>query len=114
MSLAAKLNMKEGQKARIVNMPKGLELELPKTTAASADAVLVFATNKAELAKHGAPAIEAAKADKLAWIAYPKAGQLDTDLNRDLLWKTLDGSGVRPVRQVSIDDVWSAMRFRPE
>ena len=47
------------------------------------------------------------------WIAYPKAGKLDTDLNRDVLWKLLDGNGIRPVRQIAIDDTWSAMRFRP-
>ena len=30
-------------------------------------------------------AIAAARADRLAWISYPKGGQLGTDLNRDLL-----------------------------
>jgi hypothetical protein len=48
----------------------------------------------------------------LAWIAYPKAGQLGTDLNRDILARSLTGRGVRPVRQVAIDDVGSALRFR--
>jgi len=59
------------------------------------------------------PAIEAALRDKLAWIAYPKAGQLGTDLNRDILAKSLAGRGVQPVRQIAIDEVWSALRFRP-
>jgi len=56
---------------------------------------------------------EAAKADRLAWIAYPKASQMGTDLNRDILWKLVKPMGIRPVRQVSVDDTWSAMRFRP-
>ena len=59
------------------------------------------------------PAIEAARRDKLAWIAYPKAGRLGTDLNRDILAATLAGEGVRPVRQIAIDETWSALRFRP-
>ena len=56
---------------------------------------------------------EATLSCELTWIAYPKAGQLETDLNRDILWELLDGKGVRPVRQVALDDTWSALRFRP-
>jgi len=59
------------------------------------------------------PVVEAAKADRLAWIAYPKARQLGTDLNRDILWQHLLKRHIRGVRQVPIDGVWSAMRFRP-
>ena len=41
------------------------------------------------------------------------AGQLGTDLNRDVLAALLTGQGVQPVRQVAIDGTWSALRFRP-
>jgi hypothetical protein len=47
--------------------------------------VVAFVRSKAELATVAVPAIDAARRDKLAWIAYPKAGKLGTDLNRDLL-----------------------------
>ncbi len=60
-----------------------------------------------------APAIEAARQDRLAWVAYPKAGKLGTDLNRDILAALLTAEGVQPVRQVAIDETWSALRFRP-
>jgi hypothetical protein len=60
-----------------------------------------------------APALEAARDDRLAWVAYPKGQQLGTDLNRDRLAVTARERGVRPVRQISIDEVWSALRFRP-
>ncbi|NTX09481.1 hypothetical protein HUA74_10530 [Myxococcus sp. CA051A] len=46
-------------------------------------------------------------------MAYPKAGQLDTDLNRDILARRLEQEGIQAVRQVAIDTVWSALRFRP-
>ena len=46
-------------------------------------------------------------------VAYPKGGQLGTDLNRDSLAATLKTHGIQPVRQVALDDVWSALRFRP-
>jgi hypothetical protein len=51
--------------------------------------------------------------DRLAWIACPKAGKLGTDLNRDILAALVADRGVRPVRQVAIDETWSALRFRP-
>jgi hypothetical protein len=59
------------------------------------------------------PLVAAAKADRLAWLAYPKAGQLGTDLNRDIVWKHMLARGVQAVRQIAIDEVWSALRFRP-
>ena len=114
MAIAAKLQVKEGQKVRVVGKPKDVDLgDVPATTSAKAEAVLVFAKDKKEMDARLDALMEAAKADRLAWLAYPKAGQLGTDLNRDIVWKLLDGTGIKPVRQVSLDDVWSALRFRP-
>lgn len=93
--------------------PQGFEIDAPTTRSINADAVLVFVRNRAKLEKHQATAIDQARADRLAWIAYPKAGKLATDLNRDILWQLLQGTGVRPVRQVALDETWSALRFRP-
>jgi hypothetical protein len=73
----------------------------------------LFCTDRAELERRGAPLVEAAKRDALSWVAYPKAGKLGTDLNRDSLAEILRGRGTQPVRQVAIDDTWSALRFRP-
>ena len=100
------------------NAPDEFALELPETArrvddGGQADAVLVFVRDSAEVAVHAAPFVEAARRDAIAYIAYPKAGQLGTDLNRDVLWNLLIREGLRGVRQVSLDDVWSAMRFRP-
>jgi hypothetical protein len=114
MSLAKKLNLKPGMQVKVLLKPRGLELgDLELSSSAKADALLLFAPTLADVKAKGALVIAAAKADGLAWIAYPKAGQLGTDLNRDVLWKHLLGLGAQGVRQVAIDDVWSAMRFRP-
>ena len=51
--------------------------------------------------------------DAILWVAYPKGGQLGTDLTRDVLAELVKAHGVQPVRQVSLDDVWSALRLRP-
>lgn len=115
MSLAKKLNLKAETKMRVVGKPADVDLDdVPTTTSTKADAVLVFVKNGADVDAKGAAMIEAALEDRIAWMAYPKAGQLGTDLNRDILWKRLSGRGIAPVRQVAIDDVWSALRFRPE
>jgi hypothetical protein len=74
-----------------------------------ADTALVFADDAASLR-----AILLTSADDLGqgtlWIAYPKANR--TDLNRDTLWPIGGEFGLRPIAQVAIDDVWSALRFR--
>ena len=91
MSLAKKLNLKPEMKARVVGKPAGVDLSDVAVGASAAEAVIAF----------------------FAWIAYPKAGKLDSDLNRDILWRHLLKKGVQAVRQVALDNVWSAMRFRP-
>ena len=78
-----------------------------------ADAVIAFVTWDAEIDTVGWPVIAAAREDRLAWLAYPKAGQLGTDLNRDRLRAAVATHGVQPVRQISLDEVWSALRLRP-
>jgi len=113
MSLAKKLNLKDGTKLKIVGKPAGVELDDVVTTAGKADAVLVFVRTLADVDAKCAPVLAAARADRIAWIAYPKAGQLKTDLNRDILWRHLSEQGIHGIRQIALDDVWSAMRFRP-
>jgi hypothetical protein len=113
MQVAKKLQVKEGAKVCVVNLPRDVELDVQTATGEPSDAILVFVRDRGDLEQYTEPAMEAARADRLSWIAYPKAGKLGTDLNRDILWRLLDGTGIRPVRQVAIDDVWSALRFRP-
>lgn len=50
-------------------------------------------------------------APEILWIAYPKGGR--SDINRDSMWPILREHGLRPISQVSLGDVWSALRFRP-
>lgn len=118
VDVSAKLQMKPGQRIATVaatgDVPvvaaDGMETaESPD----AADVVVAFVRTLADLDTLAVPALDAARQDRLAWIAYPKAGQLGTDLNRDRLAAALAGRGVQPVRQVAIDDVWSALRFRP-
>ena len=118
MAVGSKLQVKPGMRVAVLGVPDGLDLQLPDGAdlvedSASADAVLAFVQSASELDVLAGPAIDAARDDRLAWIAYPKAGQLGTDLNRDVLAALVTERGAQPVRQVAIDEVWSALRFRP-
>ena len=81
-------------------------------TAADVGAVVAFVVRQEDLGS-AEEAVAAPRADRLARIGYPQGDQLGTDLNRDRLAAALAGHGVQPVRQVSLDDTWSALRFRP-
>jgi hypothetical protein len=112
MSMAKKLQVPQGNKIRLVNPPKGFAMGVPVSDKRDEDAILLFVSSSRDLTP-GNPIVEAAKQDRLAWIAYPKAGKLGTDLNRDWLREWAGPLGIQPVRLVSLDDTWSAMRFRP-
>jgi hypothetical protein len=60
--------------------------------------------------------VVAANAERLSdpetlWVAYPKGNR--SDINRDSVRPILAEHSLRPIGQVSLSDVWSAMRFRP-
>ena len=76
-----------------------------------ATAALVFADDAASLRALLATHQERLAQPEVLWVAYPKGNR--TDINRDSLWPILGELGMRPVTQVAIDQVWSALRFRP-
>jgi hypothetical protein len=60
-----------------------------------------------KLSKHAAPSA-------LVWISYPKkTSKAGGDLSRDVIREAMSGTGWRAVSIVAIDEVWSALRFRP-
>jgi hypothetical protein len=49
----------------------------------------------------------------ILWIFYPKqSAKQNTDLNRDILREPLLNPDLKAVAQISIDDTWSALRFK--
>jgi len=70
--------------------------------------------NSEELNRFVSVAIQQVKHDGLLWICYPKgSSKVQTDLNRDVLSEMVEQFGWKSVTLVSLDNVWSAMRFRP-
>jgi len=75
-----------------------------------ADVAVLFADDEAGLRAILARTGSELGRPRVVWVAYPKANR--TDLNRDTLWPILVGFGMRPITQIAIDEVWSALRFR--
>ncbi|HWF80858.1 MAG TPA: hypothetical protein VN695_09750 [Streptosporangiaceae bacterium] len=111
-TLDAKLQLKPGQSIAVVGEGPALGLAAASVEPDEADAVLAFVVNRGELRSRFAVLAEMAGRGGLAWVAYPKARQLGTDLNRDVIGELAPSAGMEPVRQVSLDDTWSAMRLK--
>ncbi|MGY2876814.1 hypothetical protein ACVW00_004004 [Marmoricola sp. URHA0025 HA25] len=121
MTVARKLQIPAAATVVVLGQPADVDLEIPgdclvlsdPADAAEAAAVIGFVVRAGDLDELGGPVLAAAREDRVAWIAYPKARQLGTDLNRDILAELVQGRGAQPVRSVSLGSVWSALRFRP-
>ncbi len=121
--LIQKLRMQPGQRVLILNPPPGHNealaplpdgIVLEEVPAGKYDFVHLFVKDQAELEQLGPRALESVEYDGLLWISYPKkSSKVKTDLTRDVGWDVVARAGLRPVTQVSIDETWSALRYRP-
>ncbi len=75
---------------------------------------LVFATEQAQIDQSLATLLPLLHGDVALWYAYPKAKskRYSCNFNRDTGWDALGRAGFEGVRQVAIDEDWSALRFR--
>ena len=122
-TLIKKLGIKPKQRIIILNAPEGYhellgtlpsDAELVTTLDGTFDLVHLFVKNRAEVNQFAPMAIQAVKPGGLLWMSYPKKSSgVATDITRDVGWDALWNAGWRPVTQIAIDEVWSALRFRP-
>ena len=75
---------------------------------------LVFVTRQEALDAVSAAVAAKAEGDALLWFAYPKktSKRYACEFNRDTGWDVLRAHGFDTVRQVAIDEDWSALRVR--
>ncbi len=111
-ALDAKLQLKPGKTIAVVGSGPALDTGAEAADPQVADAVLAFAKDRAELTSRLGVLAAAAGRGGMAWVAYPKARQLGTDLNRDVIRDIVPSAGLDPVRQISLDEVWSALRLK--
>jgi hypothetical protein len=79
------------------------------------DFVQVFGTTNEDLQTSAQSAEKYVKEDGLFWLCYPKKSSKvykGSDCSRESVTVMLSSKGYEPVRQVAIDDDWSALRFR--
>jgi hypothetical protein len=76
--------------------------------------ILIFVRNQTEVETFIPIALHNLMCDGVLWFAYPKKSsrKYSSNIDRDHGWKTLNDSGFYGIRLVSVDDDWSALRFR--
>lgn len=123
--LFKKLNFKEHKNMLIINTPKSFDLELERMKSntkiygdieniSEADFAMIFASKQNEVDDFTNAIFPKLKGDAVLWICYPKGSSKNykCEFNRDTGWTVLGQLNMEPVRQVAIDEDWSALRFR--
>jgi predicted transport protein len=121
--LIKKLRLQSGMRAAFVNPPdRYVESLAPSADVAIAaqpdetcDFIQIFVVDSVQLAEHVQTILGVVRPDCVLWFCYPKLSSgVQSDLTRDVGWEALYQAGWRGVASVAVDDVWSAVRFRPE
>jgi hypothetical protein len=115
-SVAQKLLIKPGNAVWVSDPARsGLIGEMPEDVRSAsgleeADVAVVFVDDEVGLRAFAAAHREVLGSPRALWLLYPKGNRIA--LNRDSLWALMADYGVRPITQVAVDEVWSALRFR--
>jgi hypothetical protein len=119
-----KLNLKNQTEILVLNAPQSFEPELAAQQGVSiqrqVQAVdhitfsLAFVTKQQDVNDLAAAISPKAQGDAVVWFAYPKgtSKKYKCEFNRDTGWDALKQVGFEAVRQVAVDEDWSALRFR--
>ena len=125
MEILKKLQFKNEKSVFILNVPDEIspmltqwEDYLSVMTAPSDTPVpfiLIFVKDKMQLEQSKPVLKNTMDPAGLIWVAYPKktSKNYQSDLSRDDFWNAFQELGLEPVRQIALDDDWSALRFRP-
>lgn len=124
-SLFKKLNYKGQKQIVAINSPESFtkELEALKSSSEIVDDlekaqeiefVICFVTTENEIVELITVLDEKLIGDPIIWLCYPKSSskKYHCDFNRDTGFGILGKYGLEGVRQVAIDEDWSALRFR--
>jgi hypothetical protein len=122
-TLLEKLQFKDEKNLLVQGLPSAIEKQFVKLAFAKnltpllksrkIDFALVFAINEQQLGNIVREVLPALQRDAKFWVAYPKVGsKIATTLYRDCSWYCITGEGYEVVRQVPLDHVWTAIRFK--
>ena len=122
-NILEKLQLKEEKNLLIQGLPSSVEKQFAKLSynknltpllkTRKIDFALIFAINQLQLNNILKEVFSALHSESKLWIAYPKTtSKIVSDLNRDASWEILSKNDYEAVRQVTLDHVWTAMRFK--
>ena len=124
-TITQKFFIKPGQHIAVLHAPENYlsdtltdlpeDVTISEATNGTFDSIQYFGTTKDTVVAAIGELKSSLKDTGVLWICYPKGGakaKLPTDLNRDILWDALAEHGLKPNHIFSIDDTWSAMRFK--
>lgn len=118
--LLKKLNYQEGDTILVLNAPEeylerlaGLAVDTsPEKDTYSF--IQVFLYKKKRIPDHFEEGVKNLKKGGKLWFCYAKMGsELKSDITRGNGWDAADIHDFVAVRQVAIDNTWSALRFKP-
>jgi hypothetical protein len=124
IGLLKKLQFKDGMKSVFFQLPENLdnnlqELGFPTCSASNLtgndiDFFLAFVQDRIEIESAAEKYLPLLRPDALLWFCYPKksSGLRSAGISRDHGWDYLLQKDFLPVRIISVDDNWSALRFR--
>ena len=78
------------------------------------DFILIFVTEEDEVVNYLKEVASKFVGDVVLWMCYPKktSKKYKSNINRDSGWDVIGTYEMEGVRQVAIDEDWSALRFR--
>ncbi len=116
-----KMTWKEGMNIQIWNTPSELNGLISSWEAdglihpgSQPDFMLAFVQTEDDVKKYFSEMQSLAPDDQQIWIAYPKgtSKRYKAKINRDSGWAYLGQFDYEGVRQIAINEDWSALRFR--
>src|ERR1700744_4679385 len=122
-TLLEKLQLTDERNLLIQGLPSSIEKQFvklafaknltPLSKSKKIGFALVFAKNEQQLGSIVREVLPALQPEGKFWVAYPKPGsKIATTLNRECSWNCITGNGYEIVRDVALDHVWTAVRFR--
>ena len=123
LSLLEKLQLKDEKNLLIQGLPSTVEKQFvkiafaknvtPLLKARKIDFALVFAISHKQLKDILTDVVPALHDEAKLWVAYPKAAsKIVSDLTRDSNWDCIAHFGYEEVRLITLDSIWTAMRFK--
>jgi hypothetical protein len=123
-NIFSKINLKSQTEILVLNAPESFESEISALSGVSVlrdpdiagkiTFSLAFVTKQEEVNEIAEIVAKKSQGDSVVWFAYPKGSskKYNCEFNRDDGWNMLGQLGFEAVRQVAIDQDWSALRFR--